>query len=75
MHFEWRRSTDLFDAMLVPERLSYPSSILRWAVSLPSSPNIDLIVDVELPRRSKPGRSSIITLFLLAKLPYKLEPG
>jgi hypothetical protein len=34
---------------------------------------VDVIVEVELPRRGNSGLSSI---FLdLAKLPYKLEPG
>lgn len=40
-----------------------------------STPEIDLIVEVELDRLSISGRSSVILLPRLAKLPYKLEPG
>jgi len=60
--------------MLVPERLAYPSSILGYASCRTSTPDIDLIVDAELPRRLKSGRSSM-RLPRLAKLPYKLDPG
>jgi hypothetical protein len=66
--------TDLSEPILVPEKLAYPSSILGYVFSLPSPPDRDFIVEVELVRRSKSGRSSIM-LFLLAKLPYRLEPG
>jgi hypothetical protein len=58
----------------VPERLAYPSSILGKEFSRFSTCGIDLIVEVELARRAASGRSHT-PLFLLAKLPYKLEPG
>ena len=68
------RETDLFDPMLVPERLAYPSSIRGYILSRLSSPFIDFTVLVELVRRVNSGRSSII--FLPAKPPpYKLDPG
>jgi hypothetical protein len=35
---------------------------------------MDLIVEVELVRRAYSGRSAF-TLCLLAKLPYRLDPG
>jgi hypothetical protein len=60
----------------VPERLAYPSSNLGYGSRRPESmPDIDLIVDAELVLLSKSGRSSVILLPRLAKLPYKLEPG
>lgn len=61
--------------MLVPERLTYPSSIFGYAFSLESTPDIDLIVEAELPRRAKSDRSSVMLFRRLVKLPYRLEPG
>ena len=70
-----RSETNLFDPMLVPERLAYPSSSLGYEFSCLSRPVIDLTVDVELVRRVNSGRSCI-ALFLLPKLPpYRLDPG
>jgi hypothetical protein len=49
---EYESRTDLFEPMLVPERLAYPSSILGYVVSLVFVLDIDLTVDVELDRRA-----------------------
>lgn len=62
--------------MLALERLEYPSSIFGKCGSLDSAPEMDFMVEVEveLVRRAVSGCSPGM-LALLAKLPYKLEPG
>jgi hypothetical protein len=60
--------------MLEPDRLEYPSSILRKKVSLDLCPEIDFVVEEELARCADSGCSSRM-LFLLVLLPCKLEPG
>lgn len=41
-----------------------------------STADIDLMVDAELPRRSKSGRpSAMLPRWLCEELPYKLDPG
>lgn len=67
--------TNKFDPMLVPDKLAYPSS-REYELSLACRPPFDLIVAVEFCLRKSMGRSSIMLLFLLEKLPpYRLDPG
>jgi hypothetical protein len=68
------RVTDLYESMLVLERLEYPSSILGKGDPFDSAPERDLMVDVELVRRAG-SEHPLAILVPLARLPYILEPG
>jgi hypothetical protein len=67
--------TNKLDPTLVTEALAYPSSNFGNASRLAFTPDIDVMVEVELVRLLESGRYSVTLFALLVKLPYKLDPA